>query len=132
MGDMSTLFLIFFKKIYTKMKLIFCANCRYRKNKAKILHFFPLFSHFFPKKMCYAYNVNSFYNRPSDSDQASTVPTGWLFLEDSMKDDIQDIIAKLEKLQKQTYGKGNILIGYYIEQAKVNAKLAKKTLEEET
>lgn len=50
----------------------------------------------------------------------------------SMKDDLQDIIAKLEKLQKQTYGKGNILIGYYIEQAKVNARLAKKTLEEET
>ncbi len=50
----------------------------------------------------------------------------------SMKDDLQDIIAKLEKLQKQTDGKGNILIGYYIEQAKVNARLAKRTLEEET
>ena len=49
-----------------------------------------------------------------------------------MKDDIQDIIAKLEKLQAKTDGKGNILIGYYIEQAKVNAKLAKRTLEEET
>jgi hypothetical protein len=53
-------------------------------------------------------------------------------MEKNMKDDLQDIIAKLEKLQKQTYGKGNILIGYYIEQAKVNARLAKKTLEEET
>ena len=49
-----------------------------------------------------------------------------------MKDDIQDIIAKLEKLQTQTDGKGNIQIGYHIEQAKVNARLAKKTLEEET
>ena len=49
-----------------------------------------------------------------------------------MKDDLQDIIAKLEKLQKQTDGVGNIRIGYYIEQAKVNARLAKKTLEEET
>jgi hypothetical protein len=53
-------------------------------------------------------------------------------MEENMKDDLQDIIAKLEKLQKQTDGKGNILIGYYIEQAKVNARLAKKTLEEET
>ena len=53
-------------------------------------------------------------------------------MEENMKDDLQDIIAKLEKLQKQTDGVGNIRIGYYIEQAKVNARLAKKTLEEET
>ncbi len=50
----------------------------------------------------------------------------------NMEDDLKLIIKKLEKLQSQTYGKGNILIGYYIEQAKVNARLAKKTLEEET
>ena len=47
-------------------------------------------------------------------------------------DKLTDIINTLEQLQKQTDGREYLILGYYIEQAKVNARLARRTLEEET